>query len=991
MLFFESFDFLNFQNSREEGAQSGQGIEGENVWTNVPPTGWSKDDTGVPGYNNPDLPWDPNANPPVAAGQEDNNGITEWIGWTFPKFDWWKVTAGDQRRSEFVNASGGIMVADNDEWDDAPHPGKGSWLENELYNAKITSPSISLGNVTGPVTLDFDSSWRPEGFDDNAEGATPVNNQTGIINVVFSDGTRREIMHWDSDPTGPFFHDHLPNEHVTLPIGDVPAGASSFKLEFLETKSANDWWWAVDNVAVQGTKTFDGARLIGMTGNQGGDAAENDESLWNIGYVGGPTTNPAYLDGWSGINNPPAPATTAYAQAQFGVTAGSGALRIDAPQDANAVFWGVRSPNVVDALKAGANKLSYDQTFNAQELNGGSFGPAGDPDNSFNGFAQSNELAVVIAVPSGGFIQRNFTAGGGAGSDNPQWNGTDGVRHVSWDLTKFTSSTGQSLADFITANNATEARFWIPTQGSDSNGHQGPMRFYFDNFILSVPGGDQNIGDFDGFSVSKIVKLPFIPDTDAIGFNTESGLLHHTSGASSYSNNPASNGYRDNQFMETVDVVSGTNATHVIFNANSEQFGPPGPRPTWVEPTERRTDEQTDPAFRVQGPNEYHAARDLAWSEQAHAFFVADEGGIYKLTADGQSTFVGDPAFGGGGPKGIAWITLNNKRQLIVGERDGPNLHLIDPLTGQTYGDPVQVTDVDLQPIPGILSLAESPDGNELIAIGKDPTAPNAAFQRLLLLVNPVTGAATKLGQFDIQMADLAFVYPVPAAAARVSEVYVRGSAWSSAFKTYMAGQGLGDANLGYRIDNKAATDIVPWINVDEVVLRYNAAPTGSGIPTPGSVVFDGIRSDYTVSTVTALDPQTFVLRLDRALGNLPTPPGGENGDRITISMAGGPGGPAFSQRLNVLQGDVDRSGSVVANDFSDVKKKFFKSTTAPGSGDTGYTVFHDVDGSGQIVANDFSEVKKRFFDNLPPPPAAASVTTASITSDLFGTKKILA
>src|SRR4051794_2188523 len=159
-LFYENFDNMAWQNSREEGPQSGQGVEGENVWTNVPPTGWLKDDTGVPGYNNPDLPWDPNANPPIPAGTEDNNGITEWIGWTFAKKDWWAQTAGDQQRTQFTNASGGVMVADNDEWDDAPHPGKGSWLANELYNARIVSPSISLANVTGNLKLDYDSSWR---------------------------------------------------------------------------------------------------------------------------------------------------------------------------------------------------------------------------------------------------------------------------------------------------------------------------------------------------------------------------------------------------------------------------------------------------------------------------------------------------------------------------------------------------------------------------------------------------------------------------------------------------------------------------------------------------------------------------------------------------------------------------------------------------------------------------------------------------------------
>jgi hypothetical protein len=202
----------------------------------------------------------------------------------------------------------------------------------------------------------------------------------------------------------------------------------------------------------------------------------------------------------------------------------------------------------------------------------------------------------------------------------------------------------------------------------------------------------------------------------------------------------------------------------------------------------------------------------------------------------------------------------------------------------------------------------------------------------------------------------------------------------------------MGDANLGYRVDNQTANDILPWINIDEIVLRYAAAPTGAGVPTPGSVALDGVRSDYTVTTVTQLDPQTFALRLDRPLGNLPAA-GGENGDRIKLTIAGGgAAGAAYTRTINVLQGDVDKSGSVVANDFSDVKKKFFKSTAAPGSGDTGYTVYHDVDGSGQIVANDFSEVKKRFFDNLPAAAAAAaSMPGTSITSDLFGTRNILA
>ena len=101
---------------------------------------------------------------------------------------------------------------------------------------------------------------------------------------------------------------------------------------------------------------------------------------------------------------------------------------------------------------------------------------------------------------------------------------------------------------------------------------------------------------------------------------------------------------------------------------------------------------------------------------------------------------------------------------------------------------------------------------------------------------------------------------------------------------------------------------------------------------------------------------------------------------------------------MNVLQGDVDHTGetggthSVLASDFSAVKKKFFKDTTDTTTGDTSYSAFHDVNGSGNILATDFSEVKKRFFQNLAPLAAAASESLAlsGVTRDLFGSSAIL-
>jgi hypothetical protein len=122
------------------------------------------------------------------------------------------------------------------------------------------------------------------------------------------------------------------------------------------------------------------------------------------------------------------------------------------------------------------------------------------------------------------------------------------------------------------------------------------------------------------------------------------------------------------------------------------------------------------------------------------------------------------------------------------------------------------------------------------------------------------------------------------------------------------------------------------------------------------------------------------------------------NGDRLPVTGAG-PGNANLVLHLNVLQGDVDGDGTVLADDFAAVKRQFFTSTTSPFNPtdpSSGYSPFHDVDGSGSILAVDYSEVKKRFFQSLPAAPAptfsaAAPRTTARrVTRDLFGPPPLL-
>jgi hypothetical protein len=248
------------------------------------------------------------------------------------------------------------------------------------------------------------------------------------------------------------------------------------------------------------------------------------------------------------------------------------------------------------------------------------------------------------------------------------------------------------------------------------------------------------------------------------------------------------------------------------------------------------------------------------------------------------------------------------------------------------------------------------------------------------------------------------FSAPVSAAAAApaVSAAYVRSSQWAApdanpanvTFKEYLDAHNLGDDVYGFRVDNVATTPVLSWINLDQVVLHYSAPLTAGGLPQPAGITVRGDRAggDYAVQSVIQLDPQTLALQLDRPLGTLAG--GGEDGMRVAVTVPEvSPGAGPYTLRLDVLQGDVDASGSVLANDFSDVKKKFFRSTNSPSgaSADASYSPFDDVDGSGSILANDYSEVKKRFFDAFITPTAAAgSARVRGVTADLFGTTPVL-
>lgn len=231
-----------------------------NAYSHTGPAGWTVDNNfnnfGHVDLNNPNYAYGDIVGNIGMPNQNDAfNGVDEWEGWSFANKDFWVNVAGDQERSQFASASGNVLVADGDEFDDL-----GS-RNGQYFNMGVTTSNINVAGKAS-VNFEFDSSWRDEGNDENHLNPDlgNINNQTAVIWASFDGGTPVKVEQWHSDQgqlgDGTGFKDDSVDEHLTFPIA-VPVGATNMKLTLGYINAGNDWWWAVDNLAVkQGATTF---------------------------------------------------------------------------------------------------------------------------------------------------------------------------------------------------------------------------------------------------------------------------------------------------------------------------------------------------------------------------------------------------------------------------------------------------------------------------------------------------------------------------------------------------------------------------------------------------------------------------------------------------------------------------------------------------------------------------------------------------------------
>lgn len=216
-------------------------IRNREAWTDQLPTPFNAETWAVD-----------NSQMPVGTVGDNDIGVLEFEGWRVVDRDWWVQTAGGQGREEFVSASGSVLVADPDEWDDFPNEsGTQSPTEIGLFDTTLRISDIDLqGIAPNTARFTFFSSWRPEAFDDGDN----TNNQSASFRAIYNDpaNTEIDVFVWDSDENSPNFKDDATNEFINVPLAN-PAGATSVTLEFRLFDAANDWWWAIDNMSM-----FDG-------------------------------------------------------------------------------------------------------------------------------------------------------------------------------------------------------------------------------------------------------------------------------------------------------------------------------------------------------------------------------------------------------------------------------------------------------------------------------------------------------------------------------------------------------------------------------------------------------------------------------------------------------------------------------------------------------------------------------------------------------------
>ena len=214
-----------------------------------------------------------------------------------------------------------------------------------------------------------------------------------------------------------------------------------------------------------------------------------------------------------------------------------------------------------------------------------------------------------------------------------------------------------------------------------------------------------------------------------------------------------------------------------------------------------------------------------------------------------------------------------------------------------------------------------------------------------------------------------------------VAGIYVNGTAWNANFRDQV--DGTADASsYGYELTAANAALTVPWVNVNEIVVRFNAPfnpasldPSDfdlTGLAMAG-FKFDPGQMEGVVPAIGAITPfaGNTAVRLSLVDPVMTSVPRSLEPSVLTVAVnasgisdAGGIFGNDYDQTFLALPGDVQGTNyRVLSNDRNPITLNL-----GAALGSSGYTFRADLDGSGRILSFDRSQVTTRLGDYLLPP-----------------------
>jgi hypothetical protein len=313
----------------------------------------------------------------------------------------------------------------------------------------------------------------------------------------------------------------------------------------------------------------------------------------------------------------------------------------------------------------------------------------------------------------------------------------------------------------------------------------------------------------------------------------------------------------------------------------------------------------------------------------------------------------------------------------------------------------------DYQPASGDLSFSgvETEKAVTVLVNGDSDVEANEQF--FLNLSNATGGAVITDAQGVGTITNDDAPLPPPV----VTQVFVSGSSWTPAYKSYLQTQGVGDATFGYAVPAGAGQlATLPWGNLNQISVCFNtdvlALDQDLAVRGVRSPAYDVSAFDYDDATHTATWTLAQPISNDKVMLDLNGGPDGiinftgigldgdwSNGSQAYPSGDGTPGG-SLRFRLNVLGGDVTRDGKVTLIDWLELRRRLNRSLTNPGpaGGVVSYGPFYDPSGDGAIGTPDLLMIRRNFLRNLPliEPSTLAAIPTSSITRELFAAPPIL-